>query len=104
MSLRIHPEAEAEIEAARAYVEKQRPGWGERLLLELEAVLRSVETNPSQWTLLETVPDSTSCRRVRLRRFRYNLIFEELGASVIVLAFAHTRRKPNYWKSRGFDA
>jgi len=103
MSLRIHLEAEAEIETARAYVEKQRPGWGARLLQELEEVLRSVETNPCQRTLLETVPDGASFRRVRLRRFRYNLIFEVLEASVIVLAFAHTRRKPNYWKARGID-
>lgn len=103
MSLRIHAEAEDEIEAARAYVEKQRPGWGAKLLQNLEEVLRSIETNPSQWTLLETAPDGTSFRRVRLRRFRYNLIFEELDASVIVLAFAHSRRKPHYWKARSID-
>lgn len=103
MSLRIHPEAEAEIEAARAYVDKQRPGWGARLLQELEEVLRSVEENPNQWTLLETESDSNTFRRVRLRRFRYNLIFEVLNASVIVLAFAHTRRKPHYWKTRSVD-
>lgn len=103
MSLRIHPEAEAEIEAAREYIEKQRPGWGARLLQELEEVLRSVELNPSRWTLLETESDGNTFRRVRLRRFRYNLIFEELDASVIILAFAHTRRKPHYWKTRSVD-
>jgi hypothetical protein len=39
-------------------------------------------------------------RHVSLRRFRYRLVFFELADEVRVVAVAHTRRKPGYWKDR----
>ncbi len=34
-----------------------------------------------------------------LRRFPYSVIYELLGDTVTILAVAHHRRKPNYWRS-----
>ncbi len=38
---------------------------------------------------------------VRVRRFPYVLIFRERSAgSIMVIAVAHTSRRPGYWRSR----
>jgi hypothetical protein len=40
-------------------------------------------------------------RRAQLRRFPFLLLFRVLGREVIeILAVAHMRRRPNYWKRR----
>jgi plasmid stabilization system protein ParE len=36
-----------------------------------------------------------------LDRFPYTVWYEVNGASAIVIAIAHQRRRPNYWKPRG---
>jgi len=40
-------------------------------------------------------------RWVRVRRFPYRLVFEELDQDrVLIVAVAHTSRKPVYWEDR----
>lgn len=39
-------------------------------------------------------------RRLPLRRFPYSIVYELRGAEVRVIALAHQRRKPGYWKGR----
>ncbi len=39
-------------------------------------------------------------RKVNLHRFPYKLIFEIKETEIIVVALAHHKRKPGYWKNR----
>lgn len=39
-------------------------------------------------------------RSYKLRRFPYLLIYRIAGAELIVVAVAHTSRKPGYWRRR----
>ena len=39
-------------------------------------------------------------KRLLLRRFPYAVIVHERAAEVIVIAFAHTARRPDYWRDR----
>jgi len=41
-----------------------------------------------------------AARRVRLLHFRYYVIYRILVDVIEVMAFAHTSRKPLYWRSR----
>jgi len=50
--------------------------------------------------MMQSGPESEGARRVLLKRFPYSIVYIELEAQVRVLAFAHLRRKPGYWKSR----
>lgn len=100
MTIRIHPQAQEEIESARVYLESQRPGWGGHLLTEISQALQSANENRDHCPLLETLPDGTPFRRLRLHRFRYLLIFLELDSQLTLIAFSHTKRRPHYWFSR----
>ena len=50
--------------------------------------------------ILETLRTTQEVRRFVLERFPYTVIFEVLADRVLVLAVAHARRRPNYWKRR----
>jgi plasmid stabilization system protein ParE len=44
--------------------------------------------------------DDEGNRKRVLHRFPYSVIYEVLGSTVTILAVAHHRRKPRYWRSR----
>ncbi len=39
-------------------------------------------------------------RRYLLHRFPYHVVFRERGKAIEVVAVAHVKRRPGYWKSR----
>ena len=42
--------------------------------------------------------DEEGNRRRVLKRFPYSLVYEVGGTTITVLAVAHHRRRPNYWR------
>jgi toxin ParE1/3/4 len=49
---------------------------------------------------LSRAADEEGNRKRVLRRFPYSVFYEVLGSTVNILAVAHHRRRPNYWRSR----
>jgi plasmid stabilization system protein ParE len=41
-----------------------------------------------------------AARRIPLRRFPFVVVYRDLPDHVEVMAFAHTSRRPGYWRSR----
>jgi plasmid stabilization system protein ParE len=100
MILRILAEAEAEIEAARSYLNRQSRDLGNRFLDDLAERLAVIAENPLRFPKLETLPDDQPYRRALLTVFRYAVVFEILDDMIVVVAVAHTSRAPNYWLGR----
>lgn len=97
MKLRIHRLAVAEIDHEVDYYESQYTGLGAELEDEIEAafelILRFPEVGP-QWK-------SRADRRVLvLDRFPFTLPYQIAGEEIVVLALAHTSRRPGYWSRR----
>jgi plasmid stabilization system protein ParE len=91
----FHPEALAEAEAAVAWYRKRSLRAAEVFLSELGKAIQTVSEAPDRWPLFES-----GCRRFPLLRFPYLLIYREKARSIEVLAVAHGRRRPGYWRSR----
>ncbi len=99
MKLRILREAEEEAQASAIWYKEQLVGLGDDFLDELVAALQQIEDHPKRYPKLETAK-SSQIRRCRLARFPYLLIFEMLDTEIVVLAVAHSKRRPNYWRQR----
>lgn len=100
--IRIIAEAEAEIDAARTYLNKQSPGLGGRFLDDLRLRLNDIAAAPLRFSKLETLPADKPFRRARLKVFRYTVVYEVLPQEIVVVAVAHASRQPNYWLGRRF--
>lgn len=100
MKIRILDEAVAEIQSSRQYFNLQAAALGDRFLDDLEQALERIEAAPDSFPKLETLPDSEPYCRALLKVFRYAVIFEIMGEELVVVAVAHTSRKPNYWLKR----
>jgi plasmid stabilization system protein ParE len=96
-SLVVLAEAEAELNAAVEWYERERQGLGVALLREVERVVRAVAERPLAWPI---VPGSSRVRRHPFRRFPFIAYFAIERDAVVVVGFGHTSRKPGYWRVR----
>jgi plasmid stabilization system protein ParE len=91
----FHPEALSEAEAAVAWYGERSLRAGEAFVSDLERGVAAISEAPHRWPRFEA-----GCRRFPLRRLPYLLIYREKPSSIEVLAVAHGRRRPGYWRPR----
>lgn len=95
-SLTVRAEAEADLAEAFQWYEQQVRGLGDQFLLCVDAVMASIERAPQ----LYPVVHKGVIRRALTRRFPYGVFFVEGERSVSVIAVAHVKRNPRFWKDR----
>jgi plasmid stabilization system protein ParE len=98
--VRVDVEAVDEIRAAAAWYEKQRPGLGDEFLASVGEAMAELIKRPSSAVAYAGVPDDLPVERLIIRRFRYSVVFIELETEMRVLAVAHPKRRPFYWRGR----
>jgi plasmid stabilization system protein ParE len=94
-SLRLHPAAQRELDEAAAYYDAEGPGLGAAFIDEVEHALRQIRTFPEA-----ALPARGPVRRKVLSAFPYSVAHSVIDGVVIVLALAHHRRRPFYWRDR----
>jgi plasmid stabilization system protein ParE len=92
-------DAEAEMEAASWWYERQRRGLGSDFLNAIDNATARILEHPRAGTPVPGIADDT-IRRIALRRFPYHVVYMELTDRIQVLALAHDRRRPFYWRGR----
>lgn len=93
----FHPAARDELlEAAERY-ETQAKGLGAQFTDEVERAVRFVEEHPG---LGLSLGEAGTLRRWTLQRFPYYVIYHAEAETLHILAIAHQRRRPGYWKKR----
>lgn len=95
-SIRRHPEADAELLAAVAWYDEEAE-LGADFLAEARDLSARLADAPESFP-----PDPVleGIRRARLKRFPWCLVFTVHDEEVFVLAVAHLRREPGYWRQR----
>jgi plasmid stabilization system protein ParE len=97
--VKLLDEARDEVLDAAAWYEGQQSGVGTELIQELADTLQAIEDRPDRFPFLENSRSSRQ-RRALLQRFPYMVVYDVVGEEVVVAAFAHTARRPNYWQHR----
>ncbi len=100
MNLRILPEAQGEALEAATWYERQRGSLGEEFLSELESALTTLRHAPDAGSRMEGYSGRFDVRRVLLHRFPYAVIVVCRSDETVVVAVAHTRRRPLFWLNR----
>lgn len=97
MKLRIHRLAVAEIDHEVDYYESREEGLGTELEEELDALFEMILRFPvaaPQWK------DRADRRVAVLDRFPFTVPYQIVGDGIVILALAHTSRRPDYWSRR----
>lgn len=95
MTVRLRPEAEADVSDAARWYEAQRSRLGSEFLDEVLRTLSSISEHPDLYPRV-----SGDVRRAVIRRFPFGVFYVMDESEVVVLAVMHGRRAPARWKSR----
>jgi len=95
MNLRFLPAAREELDAAASYLEDRVVGLGDEFLDDVERT----GTLLSQFSQIGRRLDSMH-RAVPLQRFSFNLVYRIADGEAVIVAVAHKRRRPGYWRPR----
>ena len=87
--------AALEAEEAKNFYDMRQSGLGTEFRIELDAALGRIEKMPLGWPLIDV-----ELRKCRFNRFPYKLIYAVETNRIIIVAVAHDRRRPNYWRDR----
>lgn len=91
----FHEDARAELAEASHYYEDCVPGLGQALIDDVEEAVSAILAHPKTCKLI-----SKNLRRKVLRRFPYGVIYTVESDRVRVMAIAHHKRRPEYWRYR----
>ncbi len=90
-----HPDADIELEEAAFFYEDSAEGLGDDFLEDFEQTLKRIMAAPNRYRIVHG-----NARQLRLRRFPFNVVYEEYESNIYILAVAHVRRRPFYWRQR----
>jgi toxin ParE1/3/4 len=91
----FHPEAFREIEDALEWYLERSLRAAEAFEREVESGISIIASSPAVWPLFEG-----GARRYILRRFPYSMIYRATESGILIVALAHHKRRPRYWRGR----
>jgi len=99
-TLRTHRLAEEELSDAASWYETKQPGLGVSFLDPIDDVIDRLRSGALPRSPVPGVKIAKDARRVLLKRFPYSIVFYERENETVIIAFAHSSRRPGYWRSR----
>ncbi len=97
MTLRVsfHTDAIEDARNARLWYAEQNPTLASEFVTEIERAIGLILDTPESWP-----PFEAGTRRFLLRRFPYSVVYRIVADELQIVAVAHARRRPGYWKDR----
>lgn len=96
--VRLSAEADVELTETAGFYDERQVGLGAAFIAEFVKATQLIERFPSSGR-----PIGNRMRRVLTNRFPYAVIYLEYREETVVVAIAHTSRRPGYWKNRMTD-
>ena len=96
-SLRIHPLASRELTEAVRWYESKRAGLGSELFDEFSATITRLTLNPESGNPISA---DRKTRRLLVNRFPYQAVCRVRHGEIVIVALAHLKRRPGFWKHR----
>jgi toxin ParE1/3/4 len=93
--LPLLPEAREEFLAAVEYYNSASAGLGEEFISDIENAVSRIRSFPRHGS-----PGAGGTRRVVLSRFPFDVVYLEEEEVIVVIAVAHQKRSPFYWRDR----
>ena len=92
---RFHPEAAEEFEEAESWYFSRNPDASTQFVADVGAGIAAIAKAPQPWSKY-----LHGTRRFVLQRFPFAVVYLDEPELVTIIAVAHSKRKPGYWKGR----
>ena len=95
LAVAFHPEARTDFYDAIDWYEKERQGLGAPFISAVQHAISRAAEAPHHGS-----PMGADIRRVFVDAFPYAVLYSVESTRLLVVAVAHFRRRPGYWKHR----
>ncbi|MGC8492698.1 MAG: type II toxin-antitoxin system RelE/ParE family toxin [Syntrophobacteraceae bacterium] len=95
MKIEFLPEAEEEFREAVRYYETEAPGVGITFITTVRRAVGLIAENPYAAASI-----GSGIRKKVLTHFPYNILYAIERDQVLIVAVAHQKRRPRYWRAR----
>ncbi|MFO0903215.1 MAG: type II toxin-antitoxin system RelE/ParE family toxin [Pirellulales bacterium] len=95
LPLVFHPDARIDALAAYDWYFQRSPHAAEAFQNELREAGLAIQRAPERWAEY-----TSGTRRYLMKRFPFVVVYRIVGEQIQVVAVAHGRQKPGYWKAR----
>jgi len=92
---KFHPDADVELEEAALFYESRMAGLGKSFAAEVDRTIALVREFPEAGS-----PVGPKRRRVLVARYPYSIVYRQDPDAIVIVAVAHQRRRPDYWRRR----
>jgi plasmid stabilization system protein ParE len=97
MKVEFHRLALKDYDNAFKWYEDHSPDTARRFKVAVDEAVIRISKSPELWPQI-----SGQYRWIRVKGFRYMLVFRpRLPDELVIVAVAHTSRRPGYWRRRG---
>lgn len=100
MNFRVLPEAQGDAIEAAIWYDDHQLSLGAEFLAVVQRAFDQIRSASRSLSKLETYHGPHDVRRLLLKRFPYAVIVLYRPEETVVVAVAHTRRRPLYWLNR----
>jgi mRNA-degrading endonuclease RelE of RelBE toxin-antitoxin system len=87
--------ARLEFDEAKDFHEGEQPGLGSLFEEQIKHSLNRIRQYPQAWP-----SERKEIRRYLVHKFPYKILYSIQDDKIVVLAFAHLHRQPDYWIDR----
>lgn len=91
----LHPEAQSEIEEGYYWYAQQSLDATIGFLTQIDQGLKVIVSSPQRWPVY-----LHGTRRYLLNNFPFSIVYLDDPDSIRIVAIAHHKQRPGYWKSR----
>jgi mRNA-degrading endonuclease RelE of RelBE toxin-antitoxin system len=95
MTMEILKIARREYDEAKEFYETEQLGLGFQFEEQIRHSLLRIQQYPQVWP-----PERKEIRRYIVHKFPYKILYSIQDDKIVVLAFAHLHRQPDYWVAR----
>lgn len=97
---REHPAALQELHEAAFWYDEREAGLGNDFLDAIDGAIKQIVEWPNSAPVLTNGTRTPTIRHLSVEVFPYRVVYFVTDRDIVIVAYAHERREPNYWHRR----
>ncbi|NLS92356.1 MAG: type II toxin-antitoxin system RelE/ParE family toxin [Planctomycetaceae bacterium] len=95
MRIDFHPEATSELEESVDWYKEHSRSAEHGFILAVESAILKIKRDPERFPRLDA-----RCQSCNVETYPFQIVFRNDGGRILIIAIAHAKRRPKYWRDR----
>ena len=95
MQVDLHPEATEELGQSAEWYGQRSPAAARDFLVAVDIAIANIAHDPGRFAQIDD-----RHRGCSIKKFPFQIVFRQLEDRITIVAIAHAKRRPGYWRNR----